>query len=142
MFTSERRPQRDVLGLSSNSGGAPLINHGSVGSTDNHLLSVTGYNDVSCVALGNAVTGGGTLPINNEMLSWTENCLPSSSGDNDASLAAHGITAISQKKKCQNVANGQKESVVGAHRIIHRNYIVKISMNGLEYKWGQRCTSY
>ncbi len=66
---------------------------------DNRLLSVTGDNDVSCVARSNIAIGGDTLPISNETLSWTENCLPSSKGDNDVSLAAHGNTAISQIKK-------------------------------------------
>ena len=48
---------------------APLINHGTVGLTNNRLLSVTGDNDVSCVARSNTATGGDTLPINYETLS-------------------------------------------------------------------------
>ena len=75
--------------------GAQLINHGTVGLTDNHLLSVTGDNDVSSVARSNTDTGGGTLPINNETLSQTENCLQSSNSDNDVSLVARGNTDIS-----------------------------------------------
>ena len=80
-------------------GGVPLINHGTVGWTDNCLLSGTGDNDVSLVARGNTATGGGTLPNNNEMLSRTENCLPSSNDYNEVSLAACGNTDISQKKR-------------------------------------------
>ena len=66
--------------------------------TDNCLLSVTGDNEVSCVACSNIATDGDKLPINNETLGWTENCLPSSNSDNDMSLAARGNAAISQKK--------------------------------------------
>ena len=85
---------------------------------------------------GNTAKGGGTLPINNETLCRTENCLPSSSGDNDVSLAARGNSSISIKKECQRVADGQK-GVVGAHRIIHRNFVVNITMNGLANKRGE-----
>ena len=81
------------------SGGAQLINHGTVGLTDNRLLSFTGDNDVSCVAHSNTSTGGGTLPINNEMLSRNENCLPSSNGNNEVSLEARGNTVRSKKKE-------------------------------------------
>jgi hypothetical protein len=80
-------------------GGAQLINHETVGLTDNHLLSVTGDNDLSRVARRNTATGDDTLPISNETLSRTENCLPSSNSDNNVSIAAHGNTAISQIKK-------------------------------------------
>ena len=51
--------------------GAPLINHGTVGWTDNRLMSGSGANDLPLVARDNTATGGGTLPINNETLSWT-----------------------------------------------------------------------
>jgi hypothetical protein len=81
------------------SGGAQLINHGTVGLTDNCLLSVTGDNDVFCVARSNTATGGDTLPISNETLSRTESCMSSSNGDNDMYLAARGNTDISQKKR-------------------------------------------
>ena len=80
-------------------GGSQLINHETVGLTDNRLLSVTGDNYVFRVARSNTATGGDTLPIINETLSWTENRLPSSNGDNNVSLAEHGNTAISQIKK-------------------------------------------
>ncbi len=80
-------------------GGAQLINHETVGLTDNRLLSVTVDNDLSCVAHRNTATVDDTLPISNETLSWTYNCMPSSNGDNNVSLAAHGNTAISQINK-------------------------------------------
>ena len=77
------------------------------------------------------MSGGDTLPISNETRSRTDSCLPSSNGDNDVSLAARGNTAISQNKgECQRVANGQKEGVVGVHRIIHSNFVINITMNG------------
>jgi len=50
-------------------GGAQLINHETVGLTDNRLVSVTGDNDLSRVARRNTATGGDTLPISNETLS-------------------------------------------------------------------------
>ena len=88
-----------LINTATGGGGAQLINHETVGLTDNCLLSVTGDNDVSCVARSNTGTGGDTLPINNETLSRTKNCLPSSNGDNDLSLASRGNAAISPKKE-------------------------------------------
>ena len=76
------------------SGGAPLINHGTVCWTDNCLPSGNGDNDLSVVVCGNTATGGGGAPsINNETLSQTDNCLPSGNGDNDVSILACGNTA-------------------------------------------------
>ena len=77
-------------------GGAQLINHETVGLTDNRLLSVT---DLSHVARRNTATVDDTLHINNEMLSRTDNCRPSSNGDNNVSLAARGNTDISKKRR-------------------------------------------
>ena len=71
-------------------GGAPLINHGTVGWIDNCLPSVT----VSIVARDSTATGGGGAPaINNEMLGQTDNYLPSGTGENDVSIVACGNTA-------------------------------------------------
>ena len=77
-------------------GGAQLINHETVGLTDNRLLSVT---DLSHVARRNTATVDDTLHINNETLSRTDNCRPSSNGDNNVSLAARGNTDISKKRR-------------------------------------------
>ena len=84
-------------------GGAQLINHETVGLTDNRLLSVTVDNDLSCVARRNTTTVDDTLPISNETLRRTENCLPSSNGGNNVSLAARGNTDISKKKRKKSV---------------------------------------
>ena len=41
---------RPLTNTATDGGGAQLINHEAVGLNDNRLLSVTGDNDVSCVA--------------------------------------------------------------------------------------------
>ncbi len=66
-FRRQRINNNETLTNTATGGdGAQVINNGTVGLTENRLLSVTGENDESRVARSNTATGGDTLPISNK----------------------------------------------------------------------------